>query len=83
MTTQDSTVWPSDMDVCERVKQLGYHAAKTLKLYGEKYEVVSDPFMDGDKVALHVRTTKQTEIRTLRLPSTILQSALRILNRAS
>ena len=84
MTTQDSAGSSSVTNVCERVKQLGYYASKTFKLYGEEYEGVSDPFMDGDNVALHVRTKEQAEIRTLRLPSTILQSALRVvLDRAS
>jgi hypothetical protein len=84
VTTQHRAELPSGVSVCERVKQLGYYTSKTFKLYGEEYEGLSDPFMDGNNVALHVRTKQRAEIRTLRLPSTILQSAFKVvLNRAS
>jgi len=84
MMIQHKDGLPPEMTVCERVRQLGYYTSKTFKLYGEEHEGVSDPFIDDGNVALRVRTKKRTEVRTLRLPSTILQSTFkRILNRAS
>ena len=64
-----------DADICERVEQLGYTPSKTIRLYGQDYEVISDPFIESDIVVIQVRTKK--EIRTLRLPSTILQKVLK------
>ena len=65
----------SNMHLCERIKELGYAPSKTVRLYGQKCEILSDPFMESGNVTIQVRT--QQEIRMLRLPSTILQMALK------
>ncbi len=65
----------SEINLSERVKQLGYVPSKKIRLYGGEYEVVSEPFMQGRTVAIQVRTDK--EIRTLPLPLTILHRVLR------
>jgi len=72
MTTLDSAP-----DVCTRLEHLGYSASKYIRLYGEEYEIVSDPFLEADGVALRVRTRKDPNVRTLQLPSTILQTVRR------
>lgn len=73
-----------DLEICERVKRLGYAASQRVKLYGEEYEILSDPFLEEGGVALRVKTNDQAEVRILRLPYTILQSVLaRSLKRAS
>jgi hypothetical protein len=41
-------------------------------MYGERFEIVSDPFVEGDCVAIHVITGNDPKIRTLRLPIAIL-----------
>jgi len=41
-------------------------------MYGEHFEVVSDPFEDGDCTAVHVVSKSDQTIRTLRLPVAIL-----------
>jgi hypothetical protein len=64
-------------DVCTRLKHLGYSASQHIKLYGEEYEIVSDPFFEAEGVALRVRTSKDPKVRTLQLPSTILQTVRR------
>jgi hypothetical protein len=67
----------SELDICARVKRLGYAASQSVRLYGEEYEAVSDPFFDADRVALRVRTRRDPRIRTLWLPSTILHAVVR------
>jgi hypothetical protein len=64
----------SIVEICASVKRLGYAARQHIRLYGEEFEVVSDPFPDADGIALNVRTKKDSNVRVLRLPQTILQS---------
>jgi hypothetical protein len=65
---------PSIDEICANVKRLGYAARERIRLYGEEFEVTSDPFPDADGIAINVRSKKGTNIRVVRLPSTILQS---------
>jgi hypothetical protein len=65
---------PSVSEVCARVKHLGYAVSKRVRLYGEDFDVVSDPFPDADGIAVHVTTKKDSKIRVLQIPSTVLQS---------
>ncbi|MGA7931369.1 MAG: hypothetical protein WCA20_35915 [Candidatus Sulfotelmatobacter sp.] len=68
---------PSVLEICEHVKHLGYSASKSVRLYGEQFEVVSDPFPEADGIAVHVTTKKDSKIRVLQIPATVLQSAKR------
>lgn len=68
---------PSVSEICAQVKHLGYSTSKRVRLYGEDYEVVSDPFPEADGIAVHVTTKKDSKVRVLQLPATVLQSAKR------
>lgn len=57
---------------CARTRDLGFTASKHIKMYGERFELVSDPFEDGECTAVHVVSRSDQTIRTLRLPVTIL-----------
>ncbi len=61
---------------CARIKDLGFTASKHIEMYGEHFEIVSDPFTEGDCIAVHVINRNDPEphpkIRTLRLPTAIL-----------
>jgi hypothetical protein len=65
---------PSMSEVCARVRHLGYAASGKVRLYGEEFEVVSDPFPEADGIAVQVTTKKDSRIRVLQLPATVLQS---------
>jgi hypothetical protein len=65
---------PSVTEICAHVKHLGYAASGRVRLYGEEFEVVSDPFPEADGIAVHVTTKKDSKIRVLQLPATVLQS---------
>lgn len=56
----------------ERLKDLGYIAGERVNLYGEYFEIASDPFIDGDWVAVRVTGENDPTIRTIRLPVSIL-----------
>jgi len=57
---------------CAKIKGLGFTASKHIKMYGESFEIVSEPFSDGDCIAVHAISGTDSEIRTLRLPIAIL-----------
>jgi hypothetical protein len=65
---------PSLSEVCAHVKHLGYAASEHIRLYGEEYEVVSDPFPEEDGIAVHVKTKRNSTARVLQLPATVVQS---------
>jgi len=60
-------------EICAHVKHLGYAASGRVRLYGEEFEVVSDPFPEAGGIAVHVTTKKDSKIRVLQLPATVLQ----------
>ena len=62
----------STADDCVRIKSLGYSSSHHIKMYGKRFEIVSDPFPDGDGIAIHVITLEEPTERTLRLPTSIL-----------
>jgi len=62
-------------EVCAKVKRLGFATSGSIRLYGEDFEVVSDPFPEADGIAIQVKTKKDSRIRVLRLPATVLQNA--------
>lgn len=57
---------------CARIKDLGFRASRHIKMYGERFEILSDPFSEGDCVAVHAISGNDPKIRTLRLPIAIL-----------
>ncbi len=65
---------PSISEICDHVKHLGYGVSGRIRLYGEEFEVVSDPFAHDDGIAVHVRTQTDSTIRVLQLPATVVQS---------
>jgi hypothetical protein len=57
---------------CTRVRELGYRPSAHAKLYGQHFEIVSDPFPEGNGVAVRAVTATDPTVRTLRLPLAIL-----------
>jgi hypothetical protein len=57
---------------CDKIKGLGYIAGQRVNLYGECFEIVSDPFIDDDWIAVRVVSENDPSIRTIRLPVSIL-----------
>jgi hypothetical protein len=59
--------------VCERIKKLGYYVGRRIHLYGERMEVVSDPYLEDGLVAVRVRRRGDVSERVIYLPITVLQ----------
>jgi hypothetical protein len=62
----------SATESCAKIRDLGFTASKQIKIYGERFELVSDPFEDGECTAIQVVSENDRTIRTLRLPQAIL-----------
>ena len=62
----------SPSEKCARIKKLGYIVGKHMNLYGEHIELVSDPFEEGDCVAVHAVSEINPTVRTIELPISIL-----------
>jgi hypothetical protein len=72
--TSHPDVSPSVAEICASVKRLGYGVSQSVRLYGEDFDVISDPFPEAGGIAVSVRAKKSDGIRVLQLPATVLQS---------
>jgi hypothetical protein len=59
-------------DSCVKIKDLGFTTSMHIKMYGELFEIISDPFSEGDFIAVRATSGNDPEIRTVRLPVAIL-----------
>lgn len=81
--TSHSFKSPSIEEVCASVKHLGYGAKQNIRLYGEEFEVISDPFPEAGGIAVRVTTKKGNRVRVIQLPATVLQSVVGPLSTAA
>jgi hypothetical protein len=61
-------------DACARIKRLGYVAFRRVRIYGEEFELLSDPFPERDRIAIRAKAKGDLGVRILRLPVTIVHS---------
>jgi len=52
---------PSTAEICESVKRLGYGIGQNIRLYGQEFEVISDPFPEAGGIAVRVKAKHQPE----------------------
>ncbi len=57
---------------CAKIRDFGFKAFIHIKMYGERFEIVSDPFDEGDCIAVRATSGNDPVVRTLRLPIAIL-----------
>lgn len=62
------------LEICTHINGLGDGVSARVRLCGEEFEVLSDPFPEAGGIAVQVKTKKDSNMRVLRLPSTVLQS---------
>jgi len=69
--------------LCETIKRLGYAQNNQVRLYGEVFDLVSDPVSIGENfVFVDALEQKSGHVRRVRIPPTIVQMA-RIKRRAA
>lgn len=62
----------SGSDSCAKIKNLGFKTSKHIKMYGERFEIVSDPFDEGAYIAVRATSENDPGGRTVRLPTALL-----------
>jgi hypothetical protein len=72
MSSPEPTDVRSPAENCARIKKLGYIAGKHMNLYGEHMELVSDPFEEGQCVAVRAVSGSDPTERTIDLPVSLL-----------
>lgn len=62
-------------EVCEQIKKCGYEESQVVRIYGEEFEILSDPFPNEAGVAVRVRSRRTLQVRALQLPATLVRRA--------
>ena len=60
-------------EVCAQIKKCGYAESQVVRIYGEEFEILSDPFPNDAGVAVHVRSRRTSQVRALQLPATLVR----------
>ena len=60
-------------EVCAQIKKFGYAVSHRIRIYGEDFEVLSDPFASDGGIAIEVRSKRTSQTRVLQLPATVIQ----------
>jgi hypothetical protein len=68
--------------LCEKIKLLGYAQNNQVRLYGEVFQLVSDPVSVGENFVFVDALDRKGQVRRVRIPRTIVQMA-RIKRRAA
>jgi hypothetical protein len=64
-------------ELCDRLKDMGYAQSKRIRIYGEDFEVISNPFPQGKGIAVQAQSKGEKQSRVLQLPLPILQMVSR------
>jgi len=62
-----------DGEVTERLKALGYAHANRIRMYGEEFDLISNPIPDDNGFVIEAISRKSGLARRLRIPLSILQ----------
>jgi hypothetical protein len=70
-------------EVCAQIKKSGYAVSQRVRIYGEEFEILSDPFPNEIGIAIRVRSRRTSQVRHLQLPATLIHRASHNLQRAA
>ncbi len=62
-----------DAELCERLKALGYAHRNRIRMYGEEFDLTSNPIPDENGFAIEAISRKSGRAKRLRIPLSILQ----------
>ena len=63
--------------ICDRLKAMGYAESRRIRIYGEEFEVVSNPFPEGNGIAVRGISRREATVRIVRLPLPVVQAVTR------
>jgi len=72
----------ASLENCARIRDFGYRPFTRIAMYGERFEIVSDPFITGSDVVVQVTSTENPQKRILRLPVSILVGLKELLGKS-
>jgi hypothetical protein len=61
-------------EMCTRLRDLGYSQSKQIRMYGQDFVVSSNPFPEGDGIAVRAVSKRETTERILQIPLPVLQT---------
>jgi hypothetical protein len=70
-------------EVCSQIKKSGFGVSQNVRLYGEEFEVLSDPFPNEMGIAIRVRSRRTSQVRYLQLPATLIHRVTASTRRAA
>ena len=59
--------------ICERLKTLGYEHKNRIRMYGEEFDLISNPISDEQGFAIEAVSRKTGHTRKVRIPLSIVQ----------
>jgi hypothetical protein len=58
----------ADARLCERLKAMGYADRNRIRIYGEEFDLLSNPISDQHGVSIEAKSRKTGNARRLRIP---------------
>jgi hypothetical protein len=62
--------------VCARLIALGYAQRSRVRMYGEEFELISNPFVDENSFAVQAVSARSGETRKLQIPLYVLRAVM-------
>ena len=67
---------PQQVALCERLKRLGYEKNKQLRMYGQDFDLISDPITIGEHLyVVDAIERKSKSLRRVRIPLPVINMA--------
>ncbi len=63
--------------ICERLKKFGYSQERQIRLYGEEFHLMSNPFPDGNSFAVEGIARSSGQLKRMRIPLSLVQTLRR------
>jgi len=63
--------------ICERLRKFGYSQERHIRLYGEEFHLISNPFPDGNGFAVEGIEHTSGMPRTMRIPLSLVETLRR------
>lgn len=71
----------NEIEFCERLQTLGYARRNTIRMYGEEFDVTSDPIAEGNGFAVEAISRKSGSARKVLIPLSVVQMITNDLSR--
>lgn len=70
-------------EICDQIKKFGFARSEKIRIYGEEFDVLSDPFANDVGIAIEVRSKRTLQTRVLQLPATVIHRVTQSARRAA